>query len=322
MSPSTDEALRRLASTGGSDIRVKIACPCIDENDVPVTDFSKLSRNFIAYVQDDPLLTFGMPTAQAYQLIMEKCIEKGMTHVMVVESDVIAPRGALPQLLIRSTQEGRPFVCGSYAFKDYSGMSVVVRHGTDGRSVREPYPFRRRGLVEVDRALPMGCCLIDLSAVVKLPKPWFMDGEAPNVDTGEPEKITQDTYFTSKMISAGHKPALDTDIQCVHVCRETKRCFGPTEYVIGGRLRIDSVDELAVRDAPWWLGYHRTSAAVAFSGLTASDTQGYFLVHGIRKDNGEKVEIEVSALDLSDMSRLSAQVRAGLGFNPSLPSCR
>ena len=317
-----DGALRLMARTGGSDIRVKMACPCIDHDDVPVTDFSKLSRNFIAYVQDDPLLTFGMPTAKAYELMIEKCLEKGMTHVFIVESDVIAPRNALPKLLIRSAIEGHPFVCGSYPFKDYSDMSVAVWHGPDGRSVREPYPYKRRGLVPVDRALPMGCCVIDLRVAASLPRPWFMDGEVPNVDTGEPERITQDTYFTNKMIVAGHKPMMDTDVQCVHVCRETRKCFGSPDYVAGGRLKIDSVAELAVRDASWWLGYQLTSAPVVFDGLTASEIPGYFMVHGRRRDGGEKVSVEVSVVDLIGMMRAADLFRPNYApiLAPAVPA--
>jgi hypothetical protein len=314
-----DEAvIRRLASTGGSKLRVKIACPCIDKDDVPVTDFGKLSRNFIAYVQDEPLLTFGMTTAKAYELIVEKCIQKGMTHVIMVESDVIAPRGALPRLMIRSVIEGHAFVCGSYPFKDHSDMSVAVWHGPDGRSVREPYPYKRRGLVQVDRALPMGCCVIDLRAVAGLPRPWFRDGSVPNTDTGESESITQDTYFTNKMILAGHKPMLDTDIQCVHVCRETRRCFGSPDYVIGGRLRLDAMGELAVRDAGWWLGYQGTSAPVVFDGLTAS-APGYFVVHGKRKDGGERVSIEVSAADLIEAARAASAFKPSFAPEPPIP---
>lgn len=244
----SDEVFCRLAITGGSDLKVKIACPCIDINDIPVTDFSKLSRNFIAYVQNDPLLTFGLNTAEAYELIVEKCIDKGMTHVVIIESDIIAPKNALPKLLIRSVIENHPFVCGSYPFKDYSDMSVAVWHDQDGRSIREPYPYKKRGLIPIDRALPMGCCIIDLRVVAKLKRPWFRNGKIPNIDTGELEEITQDTYFTNKMILAGYKPMLDTDIQCIHVDRNTRKCFGSPDYVQDGQLKINSVAELAVRN--------------------------------------------------------------------------
>lgn len=302
-----DAVIQRLASTGGSDIRVKMACPCIDHDDVPVTDFDKLSRNFIAYVQDGVFMTYGLKVAAAYELIIEKCAENGMTHVVIVESDVIAPRNALPKLLVRAVTEGHPFVCGSYPFKDGSDLGVAVRHDAKGKSLRESYPYERRGLVPTDRALPMGCCVIDVRVAAKLTRPLFWDGAAPNADRADkPESVSQDTFFTTKMTLAGHKPMLDTDIQCVHVCRDTRRCFGSPDYVLGGRLRVDSARELAVRDAPWWLGYQESKAPVVFGGMTASDAPGYFMIHGIRRDDGERVSIEVSMPDMIDMTRALA----------------
>jgi hypothetical protein len=299
-----DEVTSHLSSTGGSDVKVKLACPCIDKNDVPLTDFGKLSRSFIAYVHEGPMLTFGMPIAEAYEAILEQCIEHEMTHVVIVESDVIAPKEALARLMVRSVFEGHPFVCASYPFKDGSGQGVVALFDDKGRTIHDHRPFERRGLVPAGKALPMGCCVIDLRIAAALPRPWFKNGWiVTNVDTGEPESTTQDTYFTTRMVLAGHKPVLDTDIQCVHVCRETRRCFGSPDYVRDGRLRPDAVKLLAIRNesvekssSPW--------SKVKFVGAVASDVPGLLLVRG-EDEHGGQVLMEATAEELAALGRMA-----------------
>jgi hypothetical protein len=239
---------KHLSSTGGSQYHVKIACPCIDRSDAPLTDFAKLTRHFIAWVQSDPFLVFGLPVADAYQAILEECLNRGMTHVVTIESDMIVPRTAVDQLLVRSVAEGRPFVCGSYVFKDAAGISVALTDSGDRSSQRIAEPFRPRGLVVSNRALPMGCAVIDLTAVRNLPRPLFRTLQLPRASDGVLEHISQDTYFTSLLRLHGHTPMLDTNIQCIHVSRETGECFGSAEYVVEKRLRADKVHELAVRD--------------------------------------------------------------------------
>jgi hypothetical protein len=239
---------KHLTSTGGSQHHVKLACPCIDRSDVPLTDFAKLSRHFIAWVQTDPFLVFGLPVADAYNAILEECLVRGMTHVVTIESDMIVPRTAVDQLLVRSVAEGRPFVCGSYVFKDDAGISVAITDSGDRSSQRISEPFHRRGLVVANRALSMGCAVIDLGAVRNLPRPLFRTMEIPRARDGVLEHISQDTYFTTLLRLHGHTPMVDTNIQCLHVSRTDGSCFGSPEYVTNGRLRADSVSELAVRD--------------------------------------------------------------------------
>jgi hypothetical protein len=246
---STEQMVaKHLSSTGGSQYHVKLACPCIDRSDTPLTDFGKLTRHFIAWVQTDPFLVFGLPVADAYHAILEECLARGMTHVVTIESDMIVPRTAVDQLLVRSIAEGRPFVCGSYVFKDAAGISVALDDSGDRSSQRIPEPFRPRGLVVANRALPMGCAVIDLGAVRNLPRPLFRTLQIPRASDGVLEHISQDTYFTSLLRLHGHTPMLDTSLQCVHVSRQTGECFGSPDYVVERRLRADKVRELAVRD--------------------------------------------------------------------------
>lgn len=233
--------MSKLSATGGSRYHVKIACPCIDRNDVPFTDWKKLSRYFIAWVQTEPLFTYGMKIADAYNLIIRECLERKMTHVVLIESDMIVPVSAVDRLLTRCIVEGHPYVCGSYVFKNDSDISVAVTDFEEC-SQRIPEPFVRRGLVPVRRALPLGCAIIDLQAVKNLPQPMFMTTEVGK------EPVSQDCYFTTLMCLYGHTPFLDTDIQCIHVSREDRLCYGTPEYVSGHKLRQEKKKELAVRD--------------------------------------------------------------------------
>jgi hypothetical protein len=246
---STDAMVARyLSSTGGSECQVKIACPCIDQADVPLTDFRKFTRHFVAWVQSDPFLVFGLPVADAYNTILGECTARGMTHVVTIESDMIVPKTAVDQLLVRSIVEYRPFVCGSYTFKDDAAISVAVCDNSAQTSQRITEPFVRRGLVPVNRSLPMGCAAIDLSATRNLPQPLFRTMQVARATDGVLEHVTQDTFFTTLLRLHGHTPMLDTNIQCVHVSRHTGECFGSPEYVVNRRLRADRVAELAVSD--------------------------------------------------------------------------
>ncbi len=239
----SEPILDRLANTGGSDLFVKIACPRIDHLDIPVTDFNAFSRTFIANIEESPLFTMNMPVDSAYNFILEKCIERKMSHVVIVESDMAVPTAGVCKLLARAT-EGHPFVCAAYPFKDGTDLCVAVTHDKNGRSLRVPNPYNRRGLIPVERALPMGFCIIDLAVVAKLPKPWFKTTTLNR--NGVIEHVSQDVYFTNLLIAAGHQPMLDTDIQCVHVSRETGKCFGTPEYVTGNSLNENGYAELAI----------------------------------------------------------------------------
>lgn len=239
---------RYLSATGGSECQVKIACPCIDQADTPLTDFRKLTRHVIAWVQSDPFLVFGMPVADAYNTILGECTARGMTQVVTIESDMIVPRTAVDQLLVRCLIERRPFICGSYTFKDDAGISVAVCDVSEHVSQRITEPFVRRGLVAANRSLPMGCAAIDLRATRNLPQPLFRTLKVPRATDGVLEDVTQDTYFTTLLRLYGHSPMMDTNVQCVHVSRQTGDCFGSPEYVVNRRLRADRVHELAVSD--------------------------------------------------------------------------
>ena len=227
-----------------SKFNVKIACPCIDRSDQPVTDFSRLTKSFIARVQTSPLLTFGLSIDAAYELIFKECMERGMTHVFIVESDVIVPVSALDRLLMRNIVEGHPFVGGVYPYKNDTDICPAV---TDypPLQTRVPTPYVRRGLVPITHALPMGCCLIDLRVLNSLPKPWLKTTSFINAH-GVQEDITQDAWLTVRFNQSGYTPMLDTNIQCVHVCRKTQKCYGSPELVERGQIRAEASGSLAI----------------------------------------------------------------------------
>lgn len=225
---------------------VKTLCPLISRDEVPVTDFGQMTRSFIAYSGNDPAYTFGMPVDAAYNLLFEECIKNGITHAFIVESDVVVPRVAMDRLLVRCIDEGHPFVCGVYPFKDGTDICPTLVKTSVGNS-RLPAPYVRRGLVRADHSLIMGCAMIDISVLGNLKRPWFKTTSVMT-DRGVDEDITQDTWFTHNMMNAGYMPMVDTNIQCVHVDRNTRECFGSPDVVSNGKIRPEIARYYAIND--------------------------------------------------------------------------
>lgn len=284
------------STAGNSNINVKLACPRLNTNDVPMTDFTKLSKDFIAYVQDDPMYTYNIPVADAYNLILNQCIEHNISHVIIIESDMIVPRNAIDKLLTRCIIEGHPFVCGIYPFKDFSDTCMAVINREDGTTLRVPNAYERRGLMPVN-LLPMGCCIIDLNIVKKLPKPWFATTYVNRKEDGHSEQVSQDAYFSKLMIANGHQPMLDTDIQCVHVCRDSFRCFGTPYYTRNYRLRQDNICELAFRNDM----NITEQVQIIFDKITLSNKPGMICLYGRRKGSDELVMAEILASELTKL---------------------
>ena len=75
----------------------------------------------------------------------------------------------------------------------------------------------------------MGCCIIDLRVVKHLERPLFKTTEFTR--NGVAEQVSQDAWFSHNLRQAGYIPMLDTNVQCIHVCRATGKYFGSPDII-------------------------------------------------------------------------------------------
>ena len=205
--------------------------------------------------------------------------ENRADYLVIIEDDMLIPRNAVAQLLHNIRESDFKFICGSYVRKDMTGESAhvavsttekeqkrvaspegcdVVMHEEVPMEIPFPDPFEERGLVENNHVVGFGCCVIDLRVFADMPFPWFYDvlGATPQNPIvvsyhGRQLAITQsmshDAFFTRRLVLAGHRCAVDTDLQCLHVDRETGRVYGPPKYVSKDyELRLREADRFAI----------------------------------------------------------------------------
>lgn len=242
--------------------RITVNVPRRSLGHVPYVALDKLARPKCTSIAV-PEAPIGMSWVDAWNSIVKTSISNHVDYIVIIEDDMLVPRNAVSHLLQRIQNSDFSFICGSYVRKDSCNESVHITNvGTtlveepiqyndlsgqaiDGmtrtveRMITEPLvnPYQRRGLVENNFLTCFGCCIIDTKVFANLPFPWFYYAEPGNVINFQDQKteiqqtITHDAFFTRRLLKAGFKSAVDTDLQCLHVDLETKNVYGSPEYV-------------------------------------------------------------------------------------------
>jgi len=232
--------------------RVAIACPQRSISDTPVWERGLINTVKGFDIATQTLTPMGMSVDQAYTDIVRTCLANGVDYLVILESDMIVPRNVLSQLLHRAHDEKLPFVCGSYVLKDTTGQSAAITVDENGTPINFPNPFEERGVVPCGWVVPFGCSIIRTEVFADIPFPWFQtvfgspDRPVPMSFQGQQVEITntltQDAFFCERLFASGYQGYVDTDIQCLHMDRESGRIFGSPRYV----------DEYALRSSEAW----------------------------------------------------------------------
>ncbi len=111
-----------------------------------------------------------MKVAAARNRITDKAIKEGCSHILFIDSDHLVPFDMLDKLL-ESKDSG--MISGLIYRRSYPFTPVVFKKDHLGR-MQEAIINPGTKVLEVD-ACAMGCTLINLSFVKRLPKPYWID---------------------------------------------------------------------------------------------------------------------------------------------------
>lgn len=165
--------------------------------------------------------SIGYGIAQSRNKLADYAIEKGFSHILYLDDDVVLPSDALKNLL----EHNREAVFGYYPRRSkkgiYEGYVSVYKMGessyTKKFSEKELKESRENGeyLLRIHGG-GMGCSLIKSSVFDKLDFPYFKYIEYPG---SKRNVLGEDLYFCNQLKSAQIPIFVDTRVGCGHVFR-------------------------------------------------------------------------------------------------------
>lgn len=155
-------------------------------------------------------------TADNRNVLAKKAVEGGYSHLMMIDSDVVVPKGALGALLA----VGGPVVLGYYyhRFSDGRVPEKTNLCPTDGEGYMTQYTSEELHAMQDDgesailiRGGGVGCALIETSVFEKLEKPWF---KWVRYKSGR--QLSEDLFFCEKCRDANIPIYAALDVACGH----------------------------------------------------------------------------------------------------------
>lgn len=157
----------------------------------------------------------GYDCALARIKACEMAQEYGAEWLLMVDSDTVPPPDALANMM----EHGADVVLGYYQWKRRKkGHTCLAKRGGWGEwyEAKELRALARGGTNTVRvQGGGLGCCLLRVSVLDKLPRPWFRWVVRPDgTETGE------DIYFCDALRRANVPIYADTRVACGHAYRE------------------------------------------------------------------------------------------------------
>lgn len=140
---------------------------------------------------------------RARQLAMEHAIEQGFTHVLFLDDDMMFD----PDLFAQLYDKDLHIVGANYSNK--SPARNPQAHGIDG----QPLSSAGRGGIEEVGYLGFGAILINLSAMIGVPKPWFEVRWLPE----RQGFIGEDYFFCMQARNAGQRIYVNHAAKVLHM---------------------------------------------------------------------------------------------------------
>ena len=151
----------------------------------------------------------GYDCALARIKMCEAAISYGADYLLMVDSDTVPPPDALANML----EHGVDFCLGYYQHGHAAkGSTALWKKGSwaERYTIAELRKMRKSPLIEVQGG-GMGCALIRVDMLQRLPKPWFRWVVRPDgTETGE------DVYFCDLCRKHGVKVYADARVRCKH----------------------------------------------------------------------------------------------------------
>jgi hypothetical protein len=183
----------------------------------------------------------NMPYDCSREMVVKGLLGYNVEWVFFLDTDVLPPRDAVPQLMALSQQQNKPVVSGLYwaKKKEETPMPCAwIEIGRDPAKNQVSYKsienevkqyLDKNALLEVD-VCGAGCLLIKADIFKKLDasnpnKPYFQWGLTRKDElTGKPlPQQSEDFYFCERLKEIGVKPHLATAVKCDHLLFPTGR---------------------------------------------------------------------------------------------------
>lgn len=160
---------------------------------------------------------FSLTTARTH-LVKQAMENKGLTHLMFLDDDVVPPNTIFQDLV----NVNSPLACGIYMSKKKKGergLAAWNRHpqGLGYAPIAFNQPMR---YIQVD-VTGLGIAMIHRWVFENLPEPWF-EWNVPGP--------SEDFYFFEKCFKVlGIKPIIDLGSQCQHIGTWSMDCTGEVD---------------------------------------------------------------------------------------------
>jgi len=172
----------------------------------------------------------GYDCATARNKIVQKALDGGYGHVMMVDSDVTPPKDALANLLSHDVDCVSGFYLHRNAANEPSDRTCACKLLDANGKAYFNYPLeseytkdeladmRERGenLVEIHGG-GMGCILVKSDVFLRVKYPWF---DWVNYRDNHRGMLSEDLYFCEELRKKGIPRHVDTRVACGHLFRK------------------------------------------------------------------------------------------------------
>jgi len=153
----------------------------------------------------------GMNIADVRNQLVERALENGCTHLLMMDSDQVFPVDTIEKLLSHNKD-----VTSSIVHRRYPGFDCILYRGIPSMYVHVSDEDildsrERKELLEID-ATGCGCVLYNTEVFLKIDPPWF--------EFGRDEKgslVGEDIGFCYKLKQNGYRIFCDTTIDIGHL---------------------------------------------------------------------------------------------------------
>ncbi len=148
------------------------------------------------HIPHEVINTMGSILPYSRQVLFEMAIGVGHKYAITLDSDMVFPMN-----LVDMMKHDKPIIACNYV----TGQPCrFISHGMDGAVMDS------RGKTGIEQAsrIALGCALIDLEYIKKLPKPWFQFG----YDAVENKFQGEDYYFSELCTKNNVELFVDHDI--------------------------------------------------------------------------------------------------------------
>jgi hypothetical protein len=138
--------------------------------------------------------------------IARAAVENDCTHLWLVDNDMTFP----PDTLARLLAHDKDIVGAAYNYRAHPARTVVKMQDADGRIV---VPAQLPSTLFPCYAIGSGCKLVKVSALTRIPQPWFALDWNPDGSL----KVTDDVWFCQQARKAGIATWCDPTLDVKHI---------------------------------------------------------------------------------------------------------